>query len=95
MEPQLTAFKIDCVDDSKDSGCAAELAWDFYHGIEGVILVHPELLSYRIVSFMLQPSSGNSSRAMLTFENKKLGLRSLSEISVDSTKLTILSFFTY
>ena len=92
LKPELLEFAVNCVD-KNENDCSREIAWDLFYCIEGVILVHPELMEYRIVNLILE--STRPLRAMVTFENKTLGLRSLTEVAVDANKSTILSFFTY
>lgn len=88
----LLSFYVSCNERSVD--CTEESASRIYNAVEGVILIHPELISYRVVGFMAE-ISGRQIKILVTFSNSEKGLRTLTEISVVENKSTILSYFTY
>lgn len=91
-KPSLNSFQVFCVEGSLE--CSDNSAAVIYNTVEGVILIHPQLISFRIVNFLTETTNGVL-RMLVTFANGELGLRTLTEIEVINNKSTILSFFTY
>jgi hypothetical protein len=58
---------------------------------------HPELISYRLTSLIIEdPSDNKNIRILLTMDDKPNSLRSLSEVQIKSDGLiSIESYFTY
>lgn len=99
MEPFLLGFQVRCLAPNVSavaSTCTDGLAYQIFSACESLMLVHPELLAYELVSMVSDDSEAYDGLLfILTYQNHQNSTRVLAEVNVAANVFSVMSYYKY
>jgi hypothetical protein len=76
--------------------CSDDIAFKIFSANEALLLTHPELLSYQLISMISDDTYVTDGILfVLTFENRVERMRIMAEINIQSNVFSIMAYYTY
>lgn len=98
-EPNLLAFFVHCAETNNtalSSPCTDNLAFQIFAATESLLIMHPQLLLYSLISLVSDDTSAfDGLLFVLTFENFKERTRVMVELNINGNLFSVLAYYAY
>lgn len=77
-------------------GCNDSFAFQIFSACESLMLIHPELLAYEMISMVSDDSNPyDGVLFIITYENNQTETRVMAEINIAANVFSVMSYYSY